>query len=191
MRCGRSFAACAAGLVALTGCHAPAPGQCPGDPIGTLHLQGQLVDEPGRCAFSIDRSGDPVTVQTALDFTATLASAADGTAWLCPYKAEATALQGSRTGDHFLVSSLPPAATAQAPPCACTVVVTEEVEGDLQLGPDGNTFVGELRNALSVGDGVDPNTCEPANPPTSATAASSCGVSATPCLIRWTLTTVQ
>jgi hypothetical protein len=160
----RLAAAFAAGALAACGSSPRAP-SCPGDRVGTLHFHGDPLLEGG-CPFASD---------AGIDFTATLAYGASGTAVLCVDRPDAQALQGARDGGHVVVGT--PAAPANVAACACAVTVEEKVDGDVSLdGGAAVAFAGALVDTVNAG--APGAACE-------HDAGTPCGA---PCELRWTLT---
>jgi hypothetical protein len=168
-------AALAAGLLCLDAagaCTSPRPSTCEGQRIGTFGFRAVAGSGDAGCPFASD---------AGVDFTATVAFGDGTSALLCIDRPEAEPLRGTHGGDHLVVSS--PDAGANVPSCACSVLVTESVVGDLVRGDGGSPtgFTGELRNVLEpavAGASCEPDGGEP-------DAGPSCGV---PCELRWQLT---
>jgi hypothetical protein len=161
--------------VAPGACEPARPVTCPGERVGTFTFRGEpLAGAAGAgtaCAFTPDGG---------LSFTATVSYLGETEAALCLDRAEATALRGTRSGDHIAVAA--PQVPAAIADCPCAVEVAESLEGD--VAPDGEAvaFTGQLRNALAPAPGTDPASCEAGD------GTRRCGV---PCELRWQLTAVR
>lgn len=159
---------------------------CPGDPIVTLPFHAELRAGEGGCVFGATvAAAESAGLRTSFDFTGIVATSSTGDALLCLERPEASPLRGTLAGDHLAVAG--PGAAAFVNACTCGIGVAETLDGSLGTAPDGRTtFSGTLRDVLSVNEGVDPATCEPA--PTATSPGPRCGV---PCELHWTVTAAR
>jgi hypothetical protein len=165
-RCGALAAA-----LALAACGtSPTTPPCPGDVQARFRLQATLV-EGAACA-------DAARIDPAPSLTAAVSFTGAGTSALCPERALAEPLAGTRSGDAVELT-----AAAQAiavPGCGCAARVVERVTGTVERGAAGDAvrFTGELADEISSADGAA--TCAPSG-------TAPCPV---PCRIRWSLQSV-
>jgi hypothetical protein len=146
---------------------APGPGPCPGAPQARLELRATLV-EGSLCAAAAG-------VTDSLTLPVTIAFPAPEEAAVCPERALAEPLVGSRTGDVLEVASVPRSASLRG--CACSLQVLERVSGTVLRDASGAAvgFSGELVDDL-VPTG-----------PLPACAAAPGELCPAPCRVRWAL----
>jgi len=139
---------------------------CPGDAQARLQLEGTLV-EGADCAAEAGITAAPL-------LAVTVAFTGDASAAVCPSRALAEPLLGTRTGDAIDVSAEPISATFTS--CSCTLQVTERVTGALTRDGTGAAvaFSGELVDEVTPAAG---GACP-------ATGTAAC---LAPCRMRWTL----
>ena len=142
-------------VLLVCGCErSVAPPPCPGDLQARLALRGTLT-EGRECA---DRAG--VDAAAALVVPAAVSyTSADG-AVLCPERALAPPLQGTRAGDQLDLAGAARPATLTG--CGCALQVSERITGTLRrdAGGDAIGFSGELVDVIAPADGS--GTCAPA-----------------------------
>jgi hypothetical protein len=155
-------------VVLLSACErAPGPGPCPGEPQARLELRATLV-EGSLCATAAGVA-DSLTLPVTIAFTGPEEAA------VCPDRALAEPLVGSRSGDAIEVAAVARSASLRG--CACSLQVLERVSGTVLRDGSGVAagFSGELVDSLV-----------PAGPlPTCA--ASPGETCPAPCRVRWAL----
>ncbi len=177
-----------AAVAQCSGCTSSAAPICAGEPVLSETFHAELRPGEGGCAFAATTDVAAANgLLTKIDFSAVVATIADGSALLCLQRPDATPLHGTLVGDVLSVQGaiLPASITTQA--CACALDVVETLTGTFTRYADGSaSFFGDLASALTVRAGVDPATCEPT--PTSSAPGPSCGA---PCQLHWTVTAVR
>lgn len=156
------------------------PPSCPGDLVARLRFVG--VRDGGGCAFA-GHAGVFGDGSHEL-FTADLVYAGATLARLCPVRTDAVALEGGRDGAHVAFTTVSDPVTV--PGCACPVVVTERLEGEVGTGDGGlPTFTGRLVDVAVPAP--DAGACVPED--AADPAARACGAEADGgCQVRWDVT---